>query len=462
MFKPLTRFFNKKKSGTFLIIFITIILGIGIFYFMLDEGEPIFTLAGSNTIGASLAPELCKVYMEEELDADNVKIVRKSKKRSLIIGWIDGERKNIQVLASGSSTGFEQVLEGKADLVMASRQCKESERASFINVRKGDLTSSECEHVLGLDAVSIITHPDNPIDKLSVEQLAAIFSCKIDNWSALGGVNLPIRLFVRDNNSGTFDTFNKLILERSQTALCKNVESFESNEELSKKVSKNKEAIGFTGLAHTDKVKTIAIGDGNIDAISPELFNVALENYPISRRLYLYTQKEETNQFITSFIQFSLSDTGQALVNKMGFVSLAPSTYLSQFKSSVNNKDSIPQPYKDALETARQLPLAIRFNDDAIKMDTRSIVDIRRVGNLLRQQKDTDIILFGFSDSHSDESIQKELAFARVQYVQNALIKQGVEAHRITSHALGSVLPVANNDLEITAKKNRRVEIWLR
>lgn len=116
----------------------------------------------------------------------------------------------VELSAHGSSTGFAALLERHAELAAASRPVKDSEVRALAGF--GDLRSPYAEQVIAIDGLAIILHPDNPLASLDTAQLAAVFAGEVRTWEELGGKGGAIRLYARDEQSGTYDTFKELVL----------------------------------------------------------------------------------------------------------------------------------------------------------------------------------------------------------------------------------------------------------
>ena len=95
------------------------------------------------------------------------------------------------------------------------------------------MRSAKAEQVIAIDGLAIVVHPGNPVDSLTTAQLARLFAGEIRNWRELGGQDLPVRLHARDDRSGTYDTFNELVLARQGKSLWSDARRYESNDELS-------------------------------------------------------------------------------------------------------------------------------------------------------------------------------------------------------------------------------------
>src|SRR5262249_13632329 len=150
----------------------------------------------------------------------------------------------------------------------------------------GDLTAPASETVVAMDGIAIIVHPNNAVDRLTTAQLERIFGGTITNWSELGGPALPIKVLARDKISGTHDAFMSLVMHGTEL---KATRMFENSEALVREVRSARGAIGFVGLAYTKQVKSLAIQDGDAQALLPTPFTAATEDYALARRLFFYT-----------------------------------------------------------------------------------------------------------------------------------------------------------------------------
>ena len=281
----------------------------------------ILRLHGSNTIGEKLAPALAEAYLKLKGAAATQEVETAADEHQVLsTAPVGGSRLGIEVYAHGSATAFKDLGAQATDLGMASRRVKPGEAAQLAPV-DGDLTSPSSEHVLGLDGVAVIVNPANPVQSLSIEQAGKIFSGEISDWSAVGGAPGSIAIFARDDKSGTYDTFKALVLDPLGLKLLPAAHRYESSSDLSDAVSADASGIGFIGLPYVRRSKVLGIsaGSGN-PPIVPTQFTVGTEDYPLSRRLYLYLPGKTPSKEAADFVEYALSDAGQDVVKQIGFV----------------------------------------------------------------------------------------------------------------------------------------------
>jgi phosphate transport system substrate-binding protein len=226
----------------------------------------------------------------------------------------------ISVTGGGSGTGVASLLNGTVDIANASRDISEVELSE---ARSRGIDAEE--HIIARDAIAVIVHPSNPVDRLTMEQVSAIFRGEYSNWQELGGVDRPIVKLSRETNSGTHVYFLEEVIRLGQPD---NHEIFSadtlllpSSEGIISEVSDNPNAIGYDGLGYvTDHVKVVAIGwEGEEKFVMPSVETVDSGDYPISRDLYMYTRKDPGTG-VQEYIEWILSPEAQMIVNQLGFV----------------------------------------------------------------------------------------------------------------------------------------------
>ena len=417
-------------------------------------GEPVLRIQGSNTIGAHLLPELVKGLLVSEGYSNVSAQPGKAENEQRIIGRSqDGKEAIVDLAAHGSSTGFVALKDNSAELAAASRPIKDAEAAGLS--ASGNLRSAKAEQVIGIDGLAIVVHPDNPLRELSTAQLAQVFAGEVTTWEDLGGRGGAIHLYARDDNSGTFDTFKELVLASQGKALAASAQRFESSDALSAQVAADPQGIGFVGLASVLKARALAIADGESRAMLPSPGSIATEDYPLSRRLYLYIKPNERNPWAQALVQFAQGDRGQALVSGSGFVGQRVQAM------RVQPAEGMPEQYKALAREARRLSVNFRFHEGSATLDNKAQRDVERLLAYLRQHDKLDgkAVLVGFGDARQDPARAQLLSKLRAMAVRRELAREGVVFHGI--EGMGAALPVAANDDQEGRVKNRRVEVWV-
>ncbi len=248
---------------------------------------PTLRIQGSNTINAELGPALVEGLLRRQGLQSVQTLPGAALNEQRVTGVAaTGQTVSIEVAAHGSGTGFTALKAGNADIAASSRPIKDQEAKELAGL--GDLKSAAGEQIIAIDGVAVIVHPGNPLRQLDTQQLARIFSGEVRDWSEVGGNPGAIHLYVRDEKSGTYETFKELVLAKYGKNLSSAAVRFESSEQLSDEVSKDPNGVGFTGLPSIRRARAVAIADGESRPMLPTTSLVATEDYPLSRRLYLY------------------------------------------------------------------------------------------------------------------------------------------------------------------------------
>jgi len=227
---------------------------------------------------------------------------------------------SLAITGGGSGTGIAALISGATDIAQASRNMEPSE----IEMAKKRGINPKEFHVAN-DGVTIVINPSNPVSKLTMQQLADIYTGKIKNWKEVGGKDEKIVALSRDRNSGTHVFFLEHVIkhgdknnkdEFNQSALM-----MPSSQAIVEEVASNSSAIGYIGLGYlNDRQKAVPIAkDGKSPYVFPSIDTVKNGKYPIARSLLFYTNGEPAEK-IKSFLDFVFSPEGQKIVLKMDFV----------------------------------------------------------------------------------------------------------------------------------------------
>lgn len=247
-------------------------------------GAQTLSIKGSDTLGAKLIPQLAEAFKA----AGNKGV-------------------KFEIAAEGSTTAFPALANGTAQIGMSSRKVKDDER-TFCKT-KGVYIK---EHPVCHDMLCVIVNKNSPLANLTKAQVAKIFTGQIKDWSEIGGAPGRISIYTRNTSSGTYKDWQKLAMggrDYPSSSL-----KMAGNEQIAQEVAKNKNGIGYVGLAYskTPGTKTVTI-DG-VEAVPQNA-----KKYAYARLCYLYAPDKPTAE-AESFLNFVKSPAGQAIVQKVGFI----------------------------------------------------------------------------------------------------------------------------------------------
>ena len=225
---------------------------------------------------------------------------------------------NVTVNESGSGNGAKSLINGVCDIANMSRFMKGKEFQAAVGK---DVTP--VAHVVAMDGLPILVHPSNPVKGLTVTQVRNIYNGKITNWKELGGADMKIVVISRDTNSGTYETFHKLVMthkvngNKVKDKIKNGSEYAGSNGGIRSRVQTTPAAIGYAGLGFIDKtVKAL-----DINGVYPTPGTVTSGRYPVSRPLFMFTNGyPKLGSHTHAFVTLHLSEVGQEIIEDIGFV----------------------------------------------------------------------------------------------------------------------------------------------
>ena len=218
---------------------------------------------------------------------------------------------SLAISGGGSGTGIKALNEKLCQVAMSSRDIKPSEleegRAAGVNAVRTSIA---------VDALVPVTHPDNPVKNLSVEQLRDIYAGRIVNWKEVGGTDGPIVVISRDSASGTFEIFSEYIMNKEKILSSALLQA--SNGGVVQAVANNRRAIGYIGFGYLDaSLKKI-----DVNGVEASAENALSRKWPISRELYLFTDGAPAGA-VKKLTDFLLDPAkGQKIVAETGFIPL--------------------------------------------------------------------------------------------------------------------------------------------
>lgn len=219
----------------------------------------------------------------------------------------------VTVTGGGSGVGISALLDKTTDIAMASRSIKFNER-----MKAKEAGEDLRETIIAFDALAVVVHPSNPVDRLTREQLEGIFRGKITNWREVGGEDRQIVVYSRETSSGTYEFFKESVL-KNKNYMAGSL-SMPATGAIIQSVSQTKGAIGYVGLAYVSpRIKTLAVSYDGHGYAEPTLENAVDKSYPIVRPLYYYYQAQDSAA-VAPLMDFILSDQGQEIIRRSGYI----------------------------------------------------------------------------------------------------------------------------------------------
>jgi phosphate transport system substrate-binding protein len=417
-------------------------------------GTPILRICGENGVTLQLAPRLAASILGSRGDTDISTSTDLAERTDIVSGLHDGTKEAISIATVTSAAALQALAAGRADIALTTRRVSQEEHDSMSAL--GDMTSPASEHVLALDAIAVVVNPANRVGQLGVEQLRAIYSGAVSDWSQLGGAPGPIDAWNHKPGSGTMDTFVKYALGATPMINVPAERISDDDGPIVAAVNIDRNAIAYISQANIGAGRPMAISDAGGQPLLPTAANIATEDYPLSRRLYLYTASAPSNPLVHRFTEYAESAAGQDLVGQAGFVSQ------NVRQVAVAAPATTSDPYLQLISGAQRLSVDFRFRAGSNDLDNRGLRDLDRVTDLLAQNHwaSSRLMLIGFADNRGTPQSIRAIANERAQTVAALFANNGVIPGVV--QGFGDEAPVGDNSTEDGREKNRRVEVYLR
>lgn len=230
----------------------------------------------------------------------------------------------LAVLGGGSGTGVSALINGTCDIADHSREWKpkEVEQAWEKGVKPRFF-------IIAVDGLSITVNERNPIEKLTMAQLGAIYRGEVKNWKAVGGPDKPISLYGRQSNSGTYVFMQEHVLGNKNYSM--DMKEMNGSAQIIEGILQDENGIGYVGVGYLfdssgnvrKGLKVLKVAkDANSPAYSP-LDKAAVDSgqYPVARPLYQATNGKPSPA-AADFIRFETGPEGQKIVEREGFFTI--------------------------------------------------------------------------------------------------------------------------------------------
>ncbi len=444
----------------------------------LDTGVADVKLVGSDTVGEGLMPLLMSGYatfLDAELQVENTATEGQFVARFIGDQGFGDPAGNYLVTSTASRDAFSGLLEGTGEIGMSSRRITPEEARALRDAGAGSMIDPSQEHIIAVDSLIIIVHPDNPANSISIGDLAKIYSGEYANWSQVGGPDMPINVITRAEGSGTLTVFQSRIFGSNLPPAPAGQVVAGDNNEAAALVNQDPSAISFVSYAFQRGNKALKlINECGIET-SPDAFSVKTEEYSIQRRLYLYNRADASGDLVKKFLEFTASPVADQVISQSGFIDFgvisnpqdADSPRAAALSATLADsyEKSVIDEMLGKMTGTERLSTTFRFRAGSTKLDDRGLIDMQRLLEYLKAQPEgTKVTLVGFSDNAGEFDPNLDVAKGWAEIVAKELAAAGGESLvnvSIDATGFGEIAPVACNTSEAGRQTNRRVEVWI-
>lgn len=436
-------------------------------------------MSGSATMGAVLMPALVNAFgqrtghqvVREDLDASRFVYTLTRQDTGKLVARF-GFR------ATNTDEGFADLLADEADIVMALREIRPSERINARDAGMGDLTGVNRSRVLALDAVVPVVSPANPIKSISPLQLAQVFAGQITNWDALGGPDAPIALHLPDEGSGLSQAIVDQVMTPAKLTLRNDISRHALPSQIADAVVRDTLSLGITSYAERRNTQLLTLGGTCGFALDAARRTIKTEDYPLTAPMFLYFPARRLPLIAREFLAFTRGPGAQNVIRRTGFVDQAPEEIAieeqgNRFANAISAAGSETSLTELQRMTATLTPMArlttsFRFEAGSIRLDAQSRSNVQQLARALEQGTyDARQLRFvGFSDGQGPATANRDIALRRAEAVMRAVSAAAVTANleRVDMRvdAFGEAMPMACDDTAWGRQVNRRVEVWVR
>ncbi len=418
---------------------------------MAKPDDVLFRLAGDARPSRDIFAELALSYMKTK----GYSLVNKSENDSIITisGSLNGRNKKILIALASSQGGFEAMLQKRVEGVISGRTIAIAEIDKLSAV--GDMTSPQNAKIVAHDIGYVFVNNSNSISTISGDLLAQIFSGEVTDWSSIsdnesGVINIKAAEEIKQN----YGSIGAVIGDKE---IIEGAKLYKTAQEVANSVASDSSAIGFAHFSQKppSNVKILAVRERNARLFDPSDFNIATEAYPFTDRVSLFIAGNEDNPALKEFADYTISSEAQNNIKKIG--------YGAQILNSetVAASPDAPTFYSDFAKQNKRMNFDIRFKDGTNEFDNKALEDIKRFRDFIKANniESKQIAIFGFADNVGARETNVGLSQSRAEKAVAELNKLGINPPLVK--AMGEVMPVGANSLEIGRIKNRRVEIWI-
>lgn len=443
----------------------------------LPPRSELVNISGSDAIGSLLMPLLIEGYAGVFDGA--IEAVRNNEVEKVLAVVDDGgfgDRKaQFRILTSITSDAFANLVGRSTEIGMASRAIPDAQADILAKTGAGDMRSAANEHIVALDSIVVIAHPDNPVGAITMSQLRDIYSGKITNWAEVGGRNAQINVVNRMAGTSTRQVFEDLVFAESDVGVPAKQSVVDSFEDVALTTRQNEDALAYVPIAYIGGAKPLDLVSACGITMTPDPFSIRTEDYNLGRFLYLYTRQDTLSPEGADFLDFIKSNDAANVILKAGYIDLGVDRQSQDLtgeraallleESATFVEEDAKQDMLRALVRNDRLSSTFRFETGSDRLTDRAQLNLERLVDYAADLPSGSRLTFvGFADSIGDFQNNLLLSEARANRVLTAFDSLPAANGNdiiVRARGFGELAPTSCNDTDEGRSLNRRVEVWI-
>lgn len=396
---------------------------------------------------------------------------------SFKVAYEDDDTAELSVLETDQRAAFLSLLNGDTQFVFTTAPISDELAEEFVAEGFPDLRAPGREVVVALDAIVPAVHETNPVRDLSLPVIGRIAAGRITNWNELGGPDLPIRMVLPSDDTSIAEVFDERVMRPNRLRLGRSLERVANEAEAAAIITDDPAAITITSAALAEGSKPLPIRQVCGPLSIPTDFAIKAEEYPLARRVLMYTSGQELTQSVKELLSYAGSAEAQKQYIDSGFFgqtveNVPMSLQGSRLASAILQTETAEgfeatRNLTQTLTLADRLSTTFRFEAGSTELDNKSRRDAVRIAEylMLPENAQREILLFGFTDSVGRSDLNQLLSLQQAVSISEAIVSASsgqISKDRIVVTSYGSIAPVGCNDTAEGRNSNRRVEVWLR
>ena len=434
------------------------------------------TVAGPDDVGLGLLRAIANRYADDKSQFVTSSSLS-ANSADLILGDDKGnEVGRITAIEMDAASSIQAVIAGDVQFALVRERATPQQLSAILGRQIENVEDVLFERTIALDALSVVAHPSNPLDTLSISNVADILSGRITDWSQIGGPTGPINIYGLERESELMVQVREAVLG-SASARMTTYEQVATGEGLAEAIANDVFGLAVLYRSQQGDLPVMDLASVCNVYYGSSDFSVQTQEYPYVIGWYLYARADlEQSELANNLIAFLQTDDGQETLSSLGLLSqslrLQPMknqgarVLTSVLTAPGSEGRQMVSTYFDNVAESRRLSTALRFRTGSTRPDSKALEDIRRISAIIRspEYENYEVKLVGFSDSVGAFGSNVALSNGRAATIAELLINENpgwLSFDNVNIMGVGPIAPVACNDQAAGRELNRRVEVWL-